>query len=39
MRSNPGLFETFGIEARLPVPSAPLIGTAQMGCSCTKKLT
>jgi hypothetical protein len=36
-RGTPGPFETFDTEARPPAPSAPMVGTAQMGCSCTTK--
>jgi hypothetical protein len=36
---TPGSFETFDAEARPPAPSAPKVGTAQMGCSCTTKFT
>jgi hypothetical protein len=33
------LFQTFGAEKRSSVLSAPNASTAQMGCTCTTKLT
>jgi hypothetical protein len=33
------LFQTFGAEKQLSALSAPKASTAQMGCTCTTKLT